>query len=526
MALLRGLEDSPIAQAILLQLQHAGLKKLALGFFLAPASLVFAYYLAALFYSLFFSPLRKIPGPLLARITRWWEFQVVKNGKSNLEFIRLHRQYGPVVRIGPNRYSLSQPKDVKKIYELGGKFIKTDYYKPLLNPVVEEQNIFPIQDNNLHKERRRKISPMYTMSSMVSYEPAVDEMTTICIDKLYQFAKESRLVHVPHFVQYYAFDVIGAITFNRSFDMMKNEGDTTGMIEGIRAGNDFLAFWGIVPSMLPWVNGITKALGLNTRASVLLSYTLKQIDNHRNINANPTIKDTKKYDTFLKKVLDLEKEGRLKQPNLLDACGSNIGAGSDTTAVTLSSALYHLYKNPDKLEKLRHEIDQKAKQGVISDPLTFQEAQDMPYLQAVIKETLRIHPAVGTILPRVVPQGGMELSGIYFPEGTEVGVNAWVLHYDEQIYGPDPKVFRPERWLEGERTSMMDSMMFAFGAGARTCIGRNISLLELTKVVPQIVRKFDMVIEGADKPLDTFCAWFVYLNFNGRFQVRDTKASA
>jgi cytochrome P450 len=119
----------------------------------------------------------------------------------------------------------------------------------------------------------------------------------------------------------------------------------------------------------------------------------------------------------LKKVLDLEKEGRLKQPNLLDACGSNIGAGSDTTAVTLSSALYYLYMNPEKLEKLRHEIDQKAKQGTISDPLTFQEAQDMPYLQAVIKETLRIHPAVGTILPRVVPQGGMELSGIYFPEG-------------------------------------------------------------------------------------------------------------
>lgn len=109
MALLRGLEDSPIAQAILLQLQHAGLKKLALGFFLAPASLVFAYYLAALFYSLFFSPLRKIPGPLLARITRWWEFQVVKNGKSNLEFIRLHRQYGSSCQYSLNliAYSIS-----------------------------------------------------------------------------------------------------------------------------------------------------------------------------------------------------------------------------------------------------------------------------------------------------------------------------------------------------------------------------------------------------------------------------------
>ncbi|KAI6774766.1 hypothetical protein HG530_001524 [Fusarium avenaceum] len=523
MALLRDLEDSPIVQAILLQLQHVGPKKLALGLLAAPAGLVVVYYLAALFYSLFLSPLRRIPGPLLARMTRWWEYRVVKKGKSNQEYIRLHRKYGPVVRVGPNRYSLSQPKDVKKVYELGGKYVKSDYYNPLLNPVIEKQNIFTIKDSNLHKERRRKISPMYTMSSMVSYEPAVDDMTHICIDKLYQFAKERRLVEVPHFVQYYAFDVIGAITFNESFDMMKNEGDNTGMIQGIRGANDFLAFWGIVPSMVPWIIGITNALRLSTNTNLLVSYTLKQINNHIKMNAESTVKDTRKYDTFLKKVLDLKKEGRLGQPNILDACGSNIGAGSDTTAVTMSSALYYLYKNPDKLQALRDEIDQKAKAGSISDPVTFQQAQEMPYLQAVIKESLRIHPAVGTILPRVVPKGGMELSGTYFPEGTEVGVNAWVLHSDKDIYGPDPEVFRPERWFEGEKTSIMDTMMFSFGGGSRTCIGRNISLLELTKVVPQIVRKFDMVIEDEDKPLDTYCAWFVYPYYTARFKVRETK---
>lgn len=199
--------------------------------------------------------------------------------------------------------------------------------------------------------------------------------------------------------------------------MMKNEGDNTGMIQGIRGANDFLAFWGIVPSMVPWIIGITNALRLSTNTSLLVSYTLKQINNHIKMNAESTVKDTRKYDTFLKKVLDLKKEGRLGQPNILDACGSNIGAGSDTTAVTMSSALYYLYKNPDKLQALRDEIDQKAKAGSISDPVTFQQAQEMPYLQAVIKESLRIHPAVGTILPRVVPKGGMELSGTYFPEG-------------------------------------------------------------------------------------------------------------
>ncbi|KAL9568905.1 hypothetical protein ACKAV7_006970 [Fusarium commune] len=520
MAFLRDAESNPTVQAILSRLQHVDAKAVAAGFPLTLFGLAFSYYFIALLYSLFLSPLRSIPGPFLARVTRWWEYRVVKQGHSNQEFIRLHKKYGPVVRVGPNRYSLSQPKDVKKVYELGGKYIKTTYYSPLLSPVVHEQNIFAIQDNGLHKERRRKISPMYTMSSMVSYEPAVDEMTHVCVRKLHEFAKEGRLVDIPHWMQYYAFDVIGAITFNKSFNMMENEGDTTGMIKGIREANDFLAFWGIVPNLVPWLIGIATALGMTSNTSTLVSYALKQIDNTRKENAKSTVKGSTKYDTFLKKLLEGESEGRLKTPNLLDACGSNIGAGSDTTAVTLSSALYYLFQNPDKLKKLREEIDRKAADGGLSDPVTFQEAQDMPYLQAVIKETLRIHPAVGTILPRVVPRGGMELSGIYFPEGTEVGVNAWVLHYDKEIYGPDPEVFRPERWLGDEKTSIMDSMMFAFGAGARTCIGRNISLLELTKMVPQIVRKFDLVIEDADKPLDTFCAWFVYPHYNGRFKVR------
>ncbi|KAH7237944.1 cytochrome P450 [Fusarium solani] len=524
MALLRDLESSPIAQYVLSRLQHAGLKDLTAAFLLTSAALLTVLYLVPLVYSLFFSPLRKIPGPLLTRVTRWWEYRVVVKGDSNREYMRLHKKYGPVVRVGPNRYSVSQPKDVKTIYELGGKFTKSDYYKPLLNPNPEEQNIFPIQDNERHKERRRRISPLYTMSSMVSYEPAVDDMTAVCMRKLYQFAEEGRLIDIPHWMQYYAFDVIGEITFNKSFNMMENEGDTTGMIPGIREANDFLAYLGVIPSLVPWVIGLSAVLGRKSNTSVLVSYTFAQIHKNQEANAHSTTKDSKKYDTFLKKVLDMKSQGRLKLPNVLDACGSNIGAGSDTTAVTLSSTLFFLYSNPDKLAKLRREIDTKAADGSISDPVTFQEAQNMAYLQAVIKETLRLHPAVGTILPRVVPRGGMELSGHYFPEGTEVGVNAWVLHYSKDIYGPDPEVFRPERWIGDEKTSIMDSMMFAFGAGSRTCIGRNISLLELTKVVPQIVRKFDLELEHPGKPMDTTCAWFVYPHYNGRFKIRETKA--
>ncbi|KAK7697057.1 hypothetical protein SLS64_013908 [Diaporthe eres] len=174
--------------------------------------LIASYYAISTAYNLFFSPLKNVPGPFLARVTRWWEYFMVQRGVSNLEYVDLHKKYGPIVRVGPNRYSISLPSGVKTIYELGGKYSKTDYYRPLQAADLDQQNIFTIQDNELHKERRRKISSLYTMSSMVSYEKAVDEMTRVCVRKIHQFAEEGRLVDIPQWMQYYAFDVIGEIT--------------------------------------------------------------------------------------------------------------------------------------------------------------------------------------------------------------------------------------------------------------------------------------------------------------------------
>lgn len=196
---------------------------------------------------------------------------------------------------------------------------------------------------------------------------------------------------------------------------MEKEGDNTEMVKGIHEANDYLAYMGLVPDLHPWNTWLRILLGKEPNVAALVRYTLNQLAKHREENAKES-KNTS-YDSFLSKLLKLEAENRVNMSNIMDACGSNIGAGSDTTAITLSAALYHLYRNPEKLAKLRHEIDSLAGDGQISDPVTFQQAQGMPYLQAVIKETLRIHPAVGTILARKVPTGGAELGGIHFPEG-------------------------------------------------------------------------------------------------------------
>ena len=108
---------------------------------------------------------------------------------------------------------------------------------------------------------------------------------------------------------------------------------------------------------------------------------------------------------------------KLTRVNVLDPCGANIAAGSDITGISLAAALYSIYKNPEKLAKLRQEIDDGWAAGQIMNPVAFQEAQRMPCLQAVIKEALRLYPAVETILARSVPEGGTSLAGQFFHEG-------------------------------------------------------------------------------------------------------------
>jgi cytochrome P450 len=97
------------------------------------------------------------------------------------------------------------------------------------------------------------------------------------------------------------------------------------------------------------------------------------------------------------------------------------------------------------LSKLRAEIASAP----ISSPVTDAEARKLPYLQAIIKEGLRIWPPVAALLSKEVPKGGDVLNGIFVPAGTRIGWCAWGLFRNKKIFGEDSDAFRPERWLEG-----------------------------------------------------------------------------
>lgn len=160
-------------------------------------------------------------------------------------------------------------------------------------------------------------------------------------------------------------------------------------------------------------------------------------------------------------------------------------AGSDTTASATRAILLHVVTNPPVLERLLEEI----RQTDISSPIKDSEARRMPFLKAVIKEGLRIHPPVTGLMLKEVPPGGDTVLGHYLPAKTKLGYCAFGLFLDPKLWGQDSRVYRPERWLEGtpeEIRRKENDMDLVFGWGRSQCLGKTVAAIELNKIIVQV----------------------------------------
>ena len=126
-----------------------------------------------------------------------------------------------------------------------------------------------------------------------------------------------------------------------------------------------------------------------------------------------------------------------------------VGAGSETVSCGLQSFVYHMNRLPGAWQKARAEILEAQKQGRCQDRVvSYEDAQKLPFMQACIKESLRIFTPVPMTLPRVAPPEGITIGDEYFPAGTIISVSPWVIHYSKELWGPDAREFRPDRWFE------------------------------------------------------------------------------
>jgi len=165
------------------------------------------------------------------------------------------------------------------------------------------------------------------------------------------------------------------------------------------------------------------------------------------------------------------------------------------SGITLTAIFYYLLKTPGCYAKLQEELDARLPfkdLETIQSDTDFSVAKHLPYLHSCIQETFRLHPAFGFNFERVVPPGGATICGHFVQGGVVVGVNACVVHRNRSIFGEDAEQYRPNRWLDCSEDQLkeMNRTMFQFGTGNHICLGRNISLLEIYKLVPSLMRTF------------------------------------
>lgn len=292
------------------------------------------------------------------------------------------------------------------------------------------------------------------MSALVNYELFVDEGADLFERRLHDIAETGEAVDMRHWFQCYAFDIIGAITYGQRFGFLDNGKDIESLMSVLDGHLSYATIAGLVPSLHPFLYALRDwwAGRKGSGRGSLLRFTLQRLKQHNDELGSSKTDDMEDHDrpqSFLSKFLSKNSQDPTKftHGHVVASCISNIVAGSDTTAISLSAILYYLLVTPECLDKLRDEIAAFDADGRLSSKPTFKETQQMPYLQAVIKEALRMHPATGLPLERVVPTGGATICGRLFPAGTIVGCNSWVEHRNTSVFGDDAYQFRPERWL-------------------------------------------------------------------------------
>ncbi|KAK1701831.1 cytochrome P450 [Colletotrichum lupini] len=503
--------------------------------------------LLAKIYRGFAAPLASVPGPFFARFTDLWYAWRIHQGRFEVDNIELHRKYGKsscsIVRYGPNRFSINDPHAAKVIYGHGHAFSKSTWYDTWGDPNPHQWSLFSDRNEKRHSENRRLYQSMYSMSSLVHYESYVDECADLFSRRLSEMSGRGKTVEpvdMGHWFQCYAFDVVGMITYSKRLGFLDRGLDVGAVIKNLENHLYYATMVGVYSYLHSYLAPIRSRLGKRgTGRQFIVEFTKGCLADHqakpKAVDAEDTSHLSEQSGTmdFLSKFLGKHSEdsSTFSQYHVLAGCVSNMVAGSDTTAISLSAILYQLLRNPKEMSKLQKEIDEFYSQRT-GDPrrLNFQESLKLPYLQAVIKEALRLHPATGLPLERVVPEGGATIAGKFFPARTIVGINTWVEHHHPSIFGEDAASFRPDRWLttDTDRLSAMNRhwmpvshlLHVPFGLGSRTCIGRHISILEISKLMPRLLHEFDFEI-CRDAPWVTRNCWFVKpVNFQVRVNAR------
>lgn len=454
-------------------------------------------------YNLYLHPLAKFHGPWYAA-----SFSLIPAIISVLRIepqwlLSLTKRYGTdkPIRIAPSLLLFPQPAAIKDIYWDPKCNTKAPLYG---TGALGPPHLFTTLDGNVHKALRKALGgPQWTIGGLKNnWEPRIDELVQVFVRKMAERAEREQPVILSDKCAEFAADIMTMLSFTDPWGFVSNSRDERNILKSWREGLDFFGFVGRfrwfrdVVMKTSWGLYFLPNMSDDTGMGYLMSQADKQVAGREQRIENENYSQEKP--DFLQHCLEARMDGVPLQPIQKRAHVTLlIQAGADTTGTALGSTLRFLVTHPSALSRCRAEMAAAEQAGALHTPILYEETRtQLPFFVACIKESLRLHPPATNLFARVAPAaGGKVVDGAFVPGGTEMTSNAYVVQRDPALYAPDPEAFRPERWLEAKRANEMEAGSFVFGVGPRVCLGKDVAVMEMYKLLPEIVRRFDFELK-------------------------------
>ena len=448
--------------------------------------------------------LSKIPGPWLYRVTRYRLALDAWRARSVHAILDLHRRHGPVVRIGPNEVSFNSLTALRTIYGAGSGFERTSFYR--MFDAYGRANLFTFASGKEHRERKKLVSHIYANQTVLGTE--FSQLVQRKVAGFLEFLEREPAVASEIFssLHYFSFDAISEFVYGSRHGGTKAlSGPNRDLIADIlNPARRRLAWFAVhFPAWTSWVTTRTglleKGLGSLGLLPMRKPYTYSGIRKHALEafysfkNAPAAEKAEVAETTVIGRLFKVREETNMSDLDIASECSDHLLAGIDTTSDSLMFMIWALsLPEHDAIQnKLREELSHISvdARGL---PVP-RELTQLPYLSAVIRESLRLY----TPLPAFEPRSALVdtvIDGYHIPAGTIVGMSPFCLHRDATVY-PSPLSFQPERWLTPSGALIPESdprnrYFWAFSSGARMCIGMHLANAEMLTLMAALYRKY------------------------------------
>jgi hypothetical protein len=362
----------------------------------------------------------------------------------------------------------------------------------------------------------------YSGKENPSLEQDIDECVldlVTLIDRKYISKPPGRVVamDLARKIQYFTSDIMSKLSFDAKFHDLRDDNDNFDYIKELETIFPNIFCICTIPTVVQFLTSIgfmkLFAPSVNSKLGLgkVLSITRAQVSKRFDVEGNPKLNQNDMLGSFIRHGLS---QNEAEQESVMQ-----LAAGSDTTATGLRATLLCIITNPCVYTKLLAEIQAAMSSGKVASStdnvISDEEARELPYLQACIKEGLRWYPPIAGMLAKKTPPGGDVICGYFVPGDVAVGYSAKAVHHSAILFSPDEDIFRPERWIlksEGGDEPSADQLKgmernneLIFGHGKYQCLGKSVAAIELNKVVFELLRRFQITLVNPTKVWVTSC---------------------